>query len=216
MNLVFAFCEDLSAVEVLVLCSLQTICLEFFSPCLAKSFSLNLSLSKNIGDKETRSLTLSLWAFASIFYWHYEHSWLNCKCTPWLVLLQYVINVFFFSVFSYSVCVLCLLGGSQIGWIILCACFKAQGVLFIGEKYINASAKSLEDLSSTLPASTLPHLNCDRPSEVQMWVAGQCNISACRSGFCFCPSTLATVLPSCPCYDMAGSVVTTFIIQSYQ
>lgn len=216
MNLVFAFCEDLSAVEVLVLCSLQTICLEFFPPASHSLFSLNLSLSKNIGDKETRSLTLSLWAFASIFYCHYEHSWLNCKCTPWLVLLQYVINVFFFSVFSYSVCVLCLLGGSQIGWIILCACFKAQGVLFIGEKYINASAKSLEDLSSTLPASTLPHLNCDRPSKVQMWVAGQCNISACRSGFCFCPSTLATVLPSCPCYDMAGSVVTTFIIQSYQ
>lgn len=74
MNLVFVFCEDLCAVEVLVLCSLQTICLEFFSPASHSLFSLNLSLSKNIGDKETRSLTLSLWAFASIFYWHYEHS----------------------------------------------------------------------------------------------------------------------------------------------
>lgn len=91
-----------------------------------------------------------------------RHSWLNCKCTPWLVLLQYVINVCFFSwVFSYSVCVSCLLRGLQIGWIRLYACFKAQGVLFIGKKYINASAKSLEDLSSTLSASSLPHLNCD-------------------------------------------------------
>lgn len=112
MNLVFAFCEDLSAVEVLVLCSLQTICLEFFPPASHSLFSLNLSLSKNIGDKETRSLTLSLWAFASIFYWHYEHSWLNCKCTPWLVLLQYVINVFF-SQFSHILSVFCAFSGDR-------------------------------------------------------------------------------------------------------
>lgn len=91
-----------------------------------------------------------------------RQSWLNCKCTPWLVLLQYVINVCYFSsVFSYSVCVSCLLRGLQIGWIRLQACFKAQGVLFMGGKYINASVKSLEDLSSTLSASSLPPLNCD-------------------------------------------------------
>lgn len=91
-----------------------------------------------------------------------RQSWLNCKCTPWLVLLQYVINVCSFaSVFSYSVCVSCRLRGLQIRWIRLYACFKAQGVLFIGEKYINASAKSLEDLSSTCSASSLLHLNSD-------------------------------------------------------
>lgn len=110
--------------------------LELLSSFLTLSPSSSLHLSLRLTTFLTENPGFKLVVLSPpYFICIMRHSWLNCKCTPWLVLLQYVINACFFpSVFSYSLCVSCLLGGLQIGWIRLYACFKAQGVLFIGGK----------------------------------------------------------------------------------
>lgn len=218
VNLVFMFEKNPSAMEALRLCSRHTLCLEvlsfshtfsvFFFPCL-----------RTLVIENPGVLLQACGLLPPYFICIMRHRWLNFKCTPWLVLPQYVINV----CFSLGFLIFCRCfvpsHGVQIGRIRLYACFKAQGVLFIGKKYINAPAKSLEDLSSSLSLSLsqLPHcITWAVIVEVQMCVVGQCSISVSRSGVCFHPCTLATVLPPCPRCDMASSVVTAFIIQPSQ
>lgn len=162
INLVFMFGRNSSALEVLRLCSLQTLCLKVLSHTFS-IFFLSISLCLKTLVTENPGVWLQACGLSPpYFICIMRHSWLNCKFSPWLVLLQYVINICLFPPFSHILSVfLAFSWGLQIGWIRFYACFKALGVLFIGENYITALAKSLEDLSSHLSASSLPHLNYD-------------------------------------------------------
>lgn len=162
INLVFMFGRNSSALEVLRLCSLQTLCLKVLSHTFS-IFFLSISLCLKTLVTENPGVWLQACGLSPpYFICIMRHSWLNCKFSPWLVLLQYVINICLFPPFSHILSVfLAFSWGLQIGWIRFYACFKALGVLFIGKKYITALAKSLEDLSSHLSASSLPHLNYD-------------------------------------------------------
>lgn len=104
MNLVFMFGRNSSALEVLRL------------------FSLHLSLSQNVGDRESRGVASSLWAFTSIFHMHYETQLIKLQVFA-MTRPPSICNKYLFipSIFSYSVCVSCLLVGAA-DWVnqILC------------------------------------------------------------------------------------------------
>lgn len=98
------FGKNPSELEVLRLCSLQTLPRGSFSHCFS------LSQSQNDGDRESRSQAASLWAFTSIFHMQYETQLIKLQvfamtCSP-SICNKYV--SFFSLVFSYSVWVLLL------------------------------------------------------------------------------------------------------------
>lgn len=76
-------------------------------------FSLHLSLSQNVGDRESRGVASSLWAFTSIFHMHYETQLIKLQVFA-MTRPPSICNKYLFipSIFSYSVCVSCLLVGA--------------------------------------------------------------------------------------------------------
>lgn len=115
LNLVFMFGKNPSAMDVHKLCSLPTVCLEVLS--FSHAFSLflapSLSLSLSTFVRENPGVWLQACGLSPpYFICIMRHHWLNCKCMPWLVLLQFVINVcFFFPWFSHFLSVFLAFSG---------------------------------------------------------------------------------------------------------
>lgn len=120
-----------SVLELLRLCSLQTICLlsGFFSHflCLFRS----ISLWQNFGDRESKSVASSLWICSSIFHMHYETQLIKLQVWLWLVRLQYDNCLFFLCFLIFCLC-FCLLGagvgGCRLDKSTFMPVFKALGV----------------------------------------------------------------------------------------
>lgn len=217
VNLVFMFGKNPPAMEVLKLCSLQTVCLEVLSLSHTSSIFFFPSLCLRTFVIENPGVWLRACGLSPpYFICIMGHRWLNCKCTPWLVLLQYVINVCFFFLGFLIFCVCFMPSQGAADWMNQTLClFQSPRCFIYRGKSTLTPLRSLWKIYQAL--SQLPRcLTWTVVLEVQMCVVGQCNVSVCRSGVCFHPSTLATILPSCPCCDMASSVVMAFIIQSYQ